>query len=171
MSWNELSEKEKAAIRKSYKEAVDNNLVTDQVLWKTLFGDENLNPQIKTWDDVINECVANNPEANNIFDNYVLVRDVVSCPDVIKRKLEAAYRIAVLIELGYGGMITNEEWRESTQKHTIDCVSTLRYAPEKLVTGVSLHSRHLIAFHTAEQRDEFLKNNEQLCRDYFMITA
>lgn len=26
-----------------------------------------------------------------------------------------------------------------------------------------------IAFHTEEQRDEFLKNNEQLVKDYLMI--
>lgn len=26
-----------------------------------------------------------------------------------------------------------------------------------------------LAFHTAEQRDEFLKNNEQLVKDYLMI--
>lgn len=63
----------------------------------------------------------------------------------------------------YGGGITNEEWENSSPKYIID-----RYGN---MINITFHTNayYFLAFHTEEQRDEFLKNNEQLVKDYLMI--
>ena len=63
----------------------------------------------------------------------------------------------------FGGVITDEEWNTNTQKHCI----------EKIFNAVSgtcyAHTYSFLAFHTEEQRDLFLEENEDLVKDYFMI--
>lgn len=63
----------------------------------------------------------------------------------------------------YGGEITDEEWGDSSRKYIID-----KYGGR---INIAFHTNayYFLAFHTAEQRDEFLKNNEQLVKDYLMI--
>lgn len=63
----------------------------------------------------------------------------------------------------YGGEITNEEWENSSPKYIID-----RYGN---MINITFHTNayYFLAFHTNEQRDMFLKNNEQLVKDYLMI--
>lgn len=63
----------------------------------------------------------------------------------------------------YGGEITDEEWENSSPKYIID-----RYGN---MINITFHTNayYFLAFHTKEQRDEFLKNNEQLVKDYLMI--
>ena len=63
----------------------------------------------------------------------------------------------------YGGEITDEEWENTSFKHVIE-----RYNNEIYTTSYTL-THHFLAFHTVEQRNEFLKNNEQLVKDYLMI--
>lgn len=63
----------------------------------------------------------------------------------------------------YGGEITNEEWLESEMKYTIEKNGKKACGDKRVGTYM------LLAFHTKEQRDEFLKNNEQLVKDYLMI--
>lgn len=64
----------------------------------------------------------------------------------------------------YGGEITDNEWEyASINKYVIfkevNCIKT----------AIFYSNYEFLAFHTAEQRDEFLKNNEQLVKDYLMI--
>lgn len=63
----------------------------------------------------------------------------------------------------YGGEITNEEWENSSPKYIID-----RYGN---MIDITFHTNayYFLAFHTNEQRNKFLKNNEQLVKDYLMI--
>ena len=63
----------------------------------------------------------------------------------------------------YCGEITDEEWLEDKIKYTIGKKGKKAYGDERVCTYMFL------AFHTEEQRDEFLKNNEQLVKDYLMI--
>lgn len=64
----------------------------------------------------------------------------------------------------YGGEITDEEWKYSDNKKYV----ITRDGNE--IRSVANHTRReFLAFHTSEQRDEFLKNNEQLVKDYLMI--
>lgn len=64
----------------------------------------------------------------------------------------------------YGGVITDDEWNDnSINKYVI--IREVNH-----VRTIFYHSNYeLLAFHTQEQRDEFLKNNEQLVKDYLMI--
>lgn len=64
----------------------------------------------------------------------------------------------------YGGKITNDEWEDcSIRKYII-------FRKMSYVGRCEAYSNYeFLAFHTAEQRDEFLKNNEQLVKDYLMI--
>ena len=63
----------------------------------------------------------------------------------------------------YGGAITDEEWNNS---------DVLKYSICRNEDYVSFKSQHyeLLSFHTEEQRNDFLKYNEQLVKDYLMIT-
>lgn len=64
----------------------------------------------------------------------------------------------------YGGEITNDEWKDSfIRKYII-------FRKMSYVGRCEAYSNYeFLAFHTAKQRDEFLKNNEQLVKDYLMI--
>lgn len=63
----------------------------------------------------------------------------------------------------YGGEITDEEWGNSSSKYIID-----KY-DNRINISFHRNAYYFLAFHTSEQRDEFLKNNEQLVKDYLMI--
>ena len=64
----------------------------------------------------------------------------------------------------YGREIANDEWKDSSiRKYII-------FRKMSYVGRCEAYSNYeFLAFHTAEQRDEFLKNNEQLVKDYLMI--
>ena len=65
----------------------------------------------------------------------------------------AEYKIKLLMQY-YGGEITREEWKsDNMTKYVIEMPSDYGF----------------LAFHTKEQRDDFLKYNEQLVKDYYMI--
>lgn len=64
----------------------------------------------------------------------------------------------------YGGEITDEEWKDGDMKKyviTRDC--------NEIKSVVNYIKYEFLAFHTEEQRNVFLKNNEQLVKDYLMI--
>lgn len=65
----------------------------------------------------------------------------------------------------YGGEVTKEEWKdEDMKKYTIS-----RENNDINSSFVAYNMYNFLAFHTAEQRDDFLKYNEQLVKDYLMI--
>lgn len=163
--WNELSEESKEYILEVFNdlEPVCANDLVQMNLMDKLFGKENLNPkpQIKTWQDVVKQGLVN---LLAIRESATYASDV--CDEKIGNKVEATIKIAKLIELGYGGMITDEEWKDCT---------VLKYyigydnEDDTLVKDKTLIGKVFIAFRTKEQRDEFFENNEQLCKDYYMV--
>lgn len=84
----------------------------------------------------------------------------------------AFLKIRQLIEDGYGGNVTNEEWRTAIDEDnpiyiiTIDGMNNIRCGYVEITQEYSP-----IAFHTKEQAEEFLSDPErvQLLKDYFMI--
>ena len=64
----------------------------------------------------------------------------------------------------FGGVITDEEWLDER---------TPKYVIRRIDNSVCYHwlvnIYHFLAFHTEEQRDLFLKENEDLVKDYLMI--
>lgn len=83
----------------------------------------------------------------------------------IEQSALALLKIHQLIEVGYGGNITNEEWNDGKRKYVIV------YVEYRFVINIALVTKRHIAFHTQEQAEEFLKypENVQLLRDYFQI--
>lgn len=122
--------------------------------------------EIKTWQDVITKAGTEAPEENLYFDNYVIVRNVVGISPELKAKLEATYRIAKIIELGYGGMISPKEWKDrNILKYCI-----IRVNNEWMYATRTDHFQY-IAFHTREQAEEFMSypENEYLVELYYMM--
>lgn len=174
--WNELSEESKDIIKREYlkySEATGFKNTDKVKTLEELFGEENLKPklQIKTWEDVVKQT------GYSIKDDFVILPDgsgddciwYQSSQTNIKvvKKVISTFKIAKLIELGYGGMITNEEWQNLTiPKYVIqvytDGLNNLEY-------DVVYGDKYFIAFRTKELREEFIKHNEQLCKDYYMI--
>lgn len=64
----------------------------------------------------------------------------------------------------FGGVVTDEEWSDiSMLKHTIE----RQECNIKKTTSITCY--HFLAFHTREQRNLFLEENEDLVKDYLMI--
>ena len=123
--------------------------------------EENKSKTSKTWSDSLFTVYELSYIDND--KDYVLTSTGIS---PIERSALALLKIHQLIEIGYGGNITNEEWKEHTKiKYTIDLKD------KKLICSYTYHFKSHIAFHTKEQAEEFLKYSEnvQLLKDYFMI--
>lgn len=110
----------------------------------------------KVWDDVE---IANPDILKNI--NFLRANN----HDPVSNAALALLKINILIEKGYGGNITNEEWENDSPKWAIK-----PFDSEFDYTQVS-HDRSHIAFHCKEQAGEFLKHfeNIQLLKDYYMM--
>lgn len=63
----------------------------------------------------------------------------------------------------YGGEITDEEWKDGTLRKFI-----IIREGTSILSNWYTNVYSFLAFHTEEQRDLFLKNNEQLVKDYLM---
>lgn len=88
----------------------------------------------------------------------------------------ALLKIHQLIEVGYGGNVTDKEWRNTDIQKWYFVPNTI-YSPDEgnnmwevVYTQMYLNKR-IFAFHTKEQAEEFLSypENIQLLKDYFMI--
>ena len=66
----------------------------------------------------------------------------------------------------FGGVVTDEEWKDSSS-------GIIKYVIDRCDNEVSIFTcvktYNFLAFHTAEQRDLFLEENEDLVKDYLMI--
>lgn len=132
--------------------------------------------EIKTWDDL---CEAGDVSEEIRLSGYCLDDDSNICMahrlrvnnrnrNVFSTEKEAisARAAAMISQLMpyYGGAITDEEWNSaSTPKFTI-----FRRL-NKISTGCSFAYYNFLAFRTEDQRNEFIKYNEQLVKDYLMI--
>ena len=130
-------------------------------------------PEIKTWDDLVG---INKPNGSAYIDNYSQIIELCNYGSILyasdrnifidERHAKSALAMAQISQLMpyYGGAITNEEWLANNDKYIIRNGRNEIDALPKVC-----YECHFLAFHTPEQRDEFLKNNEQLVKDYLMI--
>lgn len=63
----------------------------------------------------------------------------------------------------FGGVVTDEEWNKQINKYVI------RRIEDTYDFYIYRSNYQFLAFHTEEQRDLFLQENEQLIKDYFML--
>ena len=162
--WNFLSDKEKENWKEKYRENMSlcNNVrsccgyVTALV---EVFGSHNITQakSPKTWADILEGDYS-----------YAITLNSSGFSKEMQDKAEVTLMISKLIEEGYGGQITEEEWHDdSVRKYTV------RYAPHDkrrlICSDYCIGDKHFIAFHRPDQRDEFLsyESNRELVRKYF----
>lgn len=127
-------------------------------------------PIIKTYQDLIDNNIETKGCWINAMGNieYLPLRCTKSysrntaASEKVAKSMRAMAMISQLMPY-YGGEITNKEWDSTCPKHVI------RKQYDKLYTDSTMYYYHFLAFHTREQRDNFLKYNEQLVKDYLMI--
>lgn len=104
---------------------------------------------------------VNDFDCKNVEINY----NVFATKTLAKRALAMA-RISQKManDERFGGVITDEEWCRYIPKYTIGRGFGKIHKVDDIFA-----SYRFLAFHTREQRDLFLKENEQLIKDYFMI--
>lgn len=105
---------------------------------------------------IIERC--NSCMINRIFRNICLSKQIV-------KKVLATSMISMLMPY-YGGFITNEEWANLTNTKYFIAFGNKQ---KSIIIYESIYSRHFLAFHTKKQAIDFLKNNEQLVKSYFMV--
>lgn len=170
-----FAEEEKAKVRKEYLS--DKNNKNDRYFegsidtFEELFGKENLQPEpkIKTWKDV--EKI----EGGKIsVDSKVITPNGRAWGLNIKyhNKAEATLKLAILIELGYGGMVKEEENSDREKDKFI--IAPIEEDDGSIgfeIYSVSFAVDRVIAFHTIEQAEEFMSypENRTLIEQYYMI--
>lgn len=85
------------------------------------------------------------------------------------RQAKSAKAMAIISQImandeRFGGSITDEEWDNGTIKYCI-----MRHYNYIITVGNSQIEYYFLAFHTREQRDLFLEENEDLVKNYLMI--
>lgn len=118
---------------------------------------------VKTWQDL--EVFGIPEHLAAITTQYdQLQRDV---PTVI-RSAVALLKIQYLIDAGYGGNVTNDEW----EKNCVKCSIYYNHKNRELtVNPWSVHQQTTFSFHSKEQAEEFIshESNRQLLKDYYMV--
>ena len=64
----------------------------------------------------------------------------------------------------FGGVVTDEEW-----EHNESVKYVIQRGTKNIIKNYCYHLYHFLAFHTLEQRDLFLEENEDLVRDYLCL--
>ena len=64
----------------------------------------------------------------------------------------------------FGGVVTDEEW-----EHNESVKYVIQRGTKNIIKNDCYNLYHFLAFHTLEQRDLFLKENEDLVKDFLMI--
>ena len=138
-----------------------------------LFSEEDLNSkEVKTWDDLIGTKVpkesyfiGGTSRVSKIITNQTFDIKYNKNLFIDEKHAKSALAMAQISQLipYYGGVITDTEWNSNVIKYVITRRNN-SIVPESFTIIY-----HLLAFHTREQRDEFLKNNKQLVMDYFML--
>lgn len=89
----------------------------------------------------------------------------------IEKSVKAFLKIHQLIEAGYGGNITSEEWDNDNIEKWYFTVYNRYNSIFIPIRSQCYSEKHFIAFHTKQQAEEFISylENIQLLEDYFMI--
>lgn len=135
--------------------------------------EEKKEPIIRTYQDLIDNNIKINGYYINELSEILHDMDLSNDDNYFKRNIAASEKVAksmlamaMISQLMpyYGGEVTNEEWCNiNLIKYCITSRNNRVYKEELGQLKVFL------AFHTAEQRDNFLKYNEQLVKEYLMI--
>ena len=125
---------------------------------------------VKTWEDLIGKQI---PDSFKWIDNKSYIRNACGKFGLIdknvfidERHAKSALAMAQISQLMpyFGGSITDEEWKSNIMKY---CIA--RDHKNLIYRSFVWHEYHILAFHTEEQRNNFIKYNKQLINDYLML--
>ena len=130
--------------------------------------------EVKTWDDLIGtrrpktQVWVGNSDSNINSDKEedILIGESDRFEFIDAKHAKSALAMAQISQLMryFGGRITDEEWKDDDiYKYTIE-----RYHGE-IYCDYYTELYRLLAFHTKSQRENFLKYNERLVKDYLML--
>ena len=113
----------------------------------------------KTWSELVN---------SEYYTWNEVIGHLSTKEEPIYKSMFALLKIHQLIEAGYGGNVTDEEWKKEIDVYYVFYGVHNKFYVE--YTNLYGNKRH-IAFHTKEQAKEFLSypENVQLLKDYYMI--
>ena len=155
LDWNNLSKEQQDWIIKEYK---NNN---NKEFIESLVGFENVNKKMfRTWEDVEKELDVTDKDLSLLYPNTLPVSNSLS------EKLFAMFKIHILIELGYGKNITENEWEYYEHDRFWGYVAD-EHSGKIILTPIE-HTRHFPTFHTEEQAEKFgsYKENMDLLKIY-----
>lgn len=139
----------------------------DQYDWNKWIKEQKQKQVPKTWNELqdrlgiqfmFTDCKEHNRGENmNIHPNKPIEKSAL-----------ALLKIHQLIEVGYGGNITKEEFKNNEYKFIISVDISIN---ELNIISICHNTPNPIAFHTREQAKEFISKPEniELLKDYFMI--
>lgn len=165
-TWDNMPSDEKQRIQTEYAGAMVNskeNIIVQ--VYEQIFGKENLRQlkRPKIWDDM----EELHEDVDTAFVELEKSLADIDCETKLLNKILATYKIRYLIELGYGGMVTEKKWKDSYTLHTVCCsVNNKLHIQSQYAT-----CKHFITFHTKEQAEDFMsyESNRKLVKQYYMI--
>ena len=179
--WNELSEESQRKIQHTYLENIQeahnsknsdemvNVLLGKNEMLIDLFGSHNLNPKPtpKTWEDV------EKAEGGDIrVDSKVINPNGRAWGLGLKyhQKAESTLKLAILIDLGYGGMVSEEE---KSAEYDESYFSIIPNDKNEIIIcrRTSPFGGNFITFHSRQQAEEFMsyESNRKLVEQYYMM--
>lgn len=167
--FNNLSDENKEIIKNLYNLNLNNfkNSTNTEVISNALnvctaffniFGSDEFDgvPTIDSWNDI--ERIENIKNLSLTSNNYAF-------SNFLSKKAINYFKIILLIENGYGGIISNEEWKDSSiQKFTIVPVidKDITY---NIVNNA--YPKHPLSFRSQDDAKRFFDNNEELVKNYY----
>lgn len=145
--------------------------IPDNCEVKIVKKEEKKEPTIRTYQDLIDNnfkvkgyIINHHCKAIPFTDRFHKnsSEEIAASEKVVKSMLAMAM-ISQLMPY-YGGAITDEEWKDTDHFKFI-----IKRTGDKIEVDYYTSVYRFLAFHTEKQRDEFLKHNEQLVKDYLMI--
>lgn len=141
-----------------------------QIIEKEEKKEKKKEPVIKTYQDLIDNSielegfyVTSQSDISRVHGLALKRNELIAASEKVAKSMLAMAQISQLMPY-YGGEVIKEEWEdEHIDKFII-------YKAENIIkTWKVVTAYYFLAFHTEKQRNEFLKYNEQLVKDYLMI--
>lgn len=131
--------------------------------------EEKKEPVIRTYQDLIDNgielegfYVTSQSDISHIHGRALKCNRLIATSRKVAKSMLAMAMISQLMPY-YGGIINDYEWKQDIYKYVIVKIGN------QINKDWFTSKYHFLSFHTAEQRDNFLKYNEQLVKDYLMI--
>lgn len=144
--------------------------IPDDCEVKIVKKEEKKEPIIRTYQDLINNnielhgfFITNQSWISSVNGRALNSNKLIASSKKVAKSMLAMAQISQLMPY-YGGEITDEEWNSNIIKYVIE-----RDVDKNIVVNIYKGIYYYLAFHTGEQRDNFLKWNLDLVKDYLMI--